>query len=139
MYRFVSFTITMVFVLALLIGGASADTFYVSPTGNDRNSGTSEGHPFRVVQHAIDRMQPGDTLVVLDGVYTGTLKLKSGITVKAKNPRRAVFSGLEQLKTSFIEHAAGIYKAEIEGSPKQLFYNDQPMTWASSPLRNSLA
>ncbi len=95
MYRFVSFTITMVFVLALLTGGASAATFYVSPTGNDRNSGTSEGHPFRVVQHAIDRMQAGDTLVVLDGVYIGTLKLKSGITVKAKNPRRVVFSGLE--------------------------------------------
>ena len=133
MYRFVSFTITMVFVLALLTGGASAATFYVSPTGNDRNSGTSEGHPFRVVQHAIDRMQAGDTLVVLDGVYIGTLKLKSGITVKAKNPRRAVFSGLEQLKTSFKEHAAGIYEAKVEDSPKQLFYNDQPMTWARWP------
>ena len=65
---------------------ASAATYYVSPEGNDRNSGTSEGDPFGVVQHAIDRMQAGDTLVVLDGVYSGTLKLKSGITVKAKNP-----------------------------------------------------
>ena len=70
------------------------------------------------------------TLVVLDGVYTGTLKLKSGITIQAKNPRRAVFSGLEHLETSFREHSVGIYKAKIEGSLKQLFYDDQPMTWA---------
>ena len=59
MFRFISFTVTMVFVLALLVGGASADTFYVSPTGNDRNSGTSQSQPFRVVQHAIDQMQTG--------------------------------------------------------------------------------
>jgi hypothetical protein len=120
----------------LICSTASAATFYVSPAGNVRNPGTSEEFPLRVVQHAIDRMQAGDTLVVLDGVYTGTLKLKSGITIQAKNPRRAVFSGLEQLETSFSEHSVGIYKAKIEGSLKQLFYDDQPMTWARWPNAN---
>lgn len=69
----------MVFVLLLLSRGASADTFYVAPTGNDQNSGMSDSRPLRVAQQGIDRMQAGDTLAVLDGVYTGTLKLKSGI------------------------------------------------------------
>ena len=133
MYRLLSGPIAVVFVLSSLIDVVCADTFYVSPTGDDRNSGTSESQPFGVVQHAIDRMQAGDTLVVLDGVYTGTLKLKSGITIKGRNPRRAVFSGLKQLKTSFREHAAGIYKANVNDRPKQLFYNDQPMTWARWP------
>lgn len=125
--------IAAIIVFSSVIDVACADTFYVSPTGDDRNSGTSESQPFGVVQHAIDRMQAGDTLVVLNGVYTGTLQLKSGITIKAKNPRRAVFSGLKQVKTSFREHAAGIYKADVNDSPKQLFYNDQPMTWARWP------
>ena len=56
----------------MCVTAASAATYYVSPAGNDRNSGTSEERPFRVAQHAVDRMQAGDTLVVLDGVYTGT-------------------------------------------------------------------
>ncbi|MCK5175876.1 MAG: hypothetical protein KAR47_20955, partial [Planctomycetes bacterium] len=117
----------------LLYTSGFAATYYVSPSGDDANSGGSEDRPFRVAQHAVDRMQAGDTLVVLDGVYTGTLKLKSGITIRAKNPRKAVFSGVEPLKARFERHAGNIYKARISGSPKQLFYNDQPMTWARWP------
>ena len=71
--------------------------------------------------------------MVLDGVYTGTLKLKSGITIKAKNPRKAVFSRAEPLKTEFKRYKGKIYKAEISGTPKQLFYNGQPMIWARWP------
>jgi len=112
---------------------ASAATYYVSPAGNDHNSGTSEDQPFRVVQNAVDRMRAGDTLVVLDGVYTGILKLKSGITIKAKNPRKVVFSGLEPLDKEFEQHSGNIYKTQIDISPKQLFYNDEPMTWARWP------
>jgi hypothetical protein len=112
---------------------ASAATYYVSPAGNDRNSGTSEDKPFRVVQHAVDQMSAGDTLVVLDGVYTGTLKLKSGITIRAQNPRNVVFSGLEPLQARFERHDGNIYKTRISGSPKQFFYNNQPMTWARWP------
>ena len=112
---------------------ASATTYYVSPAGSDDNPGTSEGRPFRVVQHAVDQMQSGDTLVVLDGVYSGSLKIKSGIAIRAKNPRKAVFSGLEPLKARFERHDGNIYKTRISGNPKQLFYNDQPMTWARWP------
>jgi len=72
-------------------------------------------------------MKTGDTLVVLDGLYTGTLKLKSGITLKAKNPRKAVFSGAEILNETFEHHSGKIYKTKVDKSPKQLFYNDQPM------------
>ena len=53
----------------LVLGATvSAGTFFVSPRGDDNNEGTSEARPLRVVQHAIDQMQAGDTLVVLDGV-----------------------------------------------------------------------
>ena len=112
---------------------ASAATYYVSPAGNDSNAGTSEERPFRVVQHAIDRMQAGDALVVLDGIYTGRLKLKSGTTITAKNPRKVAFSGLEPLKARFERHDGNIYKAKISGNPKQFFFNDQPIIWAQWP------
>ena len=110
-----------------------AATYYVAPTGDDAHTGTSAEQSFRVVQNAIDQMASGDTLVVLDGVYTGTVKLKSGITIKAQNPRKAVFSGAEPLEAAFSKHKGNIYKAKISGAPTQLFYNNKPMTWARWP------
>jgi hypothetical protein len=128
--KMISLAVACQLILATTV---SAATYYVSPSGNNGNKGTSEKRPYRVVQHAIDRMQAGDTLVVLDGFYTGTLKLRSGITIRAKNPRKAVFSGVKPLEVRFERHDRKIYKAKISGSPKQLFYNDQPMTWARWP------
>ena len=86
-----------------------------------------------MVQHAVDAMKAGDTLVVLDGVYTGMLKLKSGIRIQAKNPRKVIFSGAEPLKGSFEKHSENIYKIQIDAKPKQVFYQDKPMTWARWP------
>jgi len=70
----------------ILFTSVSAATFYFSPAGNNSNKGTSENMPFQVVQFAIDQMKEGDTLIILDGFYTGTVHLKSGITIQAKNP-----------------------------------------------------
>ena len=99
-------------ILCAAVSTASAATYYVSPAGDDGNSGASESEPFRVVQHAVDQMNSGDVLVVLDGVYAGELKLKSGITLKAKNPRKVVFSGAEPIKAHFERHSG---KASREG------------------------
>ena len=119
--------------LLALNGASSAATFYVSPTGADSSPGTTEAKPFRMVQHAIDEMSEGDTLLLLDGVYTGTLKLKSGITLKSKNPRKVIFSGAKALTGDFEKHSDTIYKIKIDADPKQLFYQGQPMTWACWP------
>jgi len=112
-------------------------TYYVSPLGNNNEQGTLIEKPFQTVQYAIDKMSSGDTLVVLDGEYSGTEALKSGITIQAKNPRKVIFSGLERLKVSFDKHGNGIYKAKLPSplnhNTKQLFFNNQPMTWAQWP------
>jgi hypothetical protein len=44
--------------------------YYVAPSGSDSNPGTRVA-PFRTVQHAADIVNPGDTVIVNDGVYTG--------------------------------------------------------------------
>ncbi|MCK4920245.1 MAG: T9SS type A sorting domain-containing protein [Bacteroidales bacterium] len=131
-----SFRVAIAIVVQILVSSTlSAATYYVSPLGDNDNSGTSEDQPFQVVQYAIDQMTAGDTLIVLDGFYTGTINLNSGITIKAKNPRKAVFSGLEVLNKSFELYKNGIYKTQerIGISPKQMFFNDIPMTWAQWP------
>src|SRR5262249_31357167 len=44
-------------------------TYYVSPTGSDSNPG-SEAAPFKTIQKAADIVNPGDAVIVEDGVYT---------------------------------------------------------------------
>jgi Hint domain len=47
-------------------------TYYVSANdGSDNNAGTSEGAPLATLQDAANLVQPGDTVEVMDGTYTG--------------------------------------------------------------------
>lgn len=47
-------------------------TYYVNhTTGDDRNSGLTLATPFKRIQRAADRALPGDTVLVMDGLYTG--------------------------------------------------------------------
>ena len=58
------------FVLALLVAGpVCAATYYVSPSGNNANTGTSTSAPFRTIQYAMDRVVAGDTVVLRGGTY----------------------------------------------------------------------
>jgi len=123
-----------VFILQLIIFlSVSATTYYVSPLGDNAYNGKSEDKPFKVVRYAINQMTVGDTLIVLDGFYTGTLKLKSGITIRAKNPRKVIFSGAEPLRTKFEKHSDNIYRTPVDQEIKQVFFNDMPMLWAQWP------
>jgi Ca2+-binding RTX toxin-like protein len=44
-------------------------TYYVATNGSDTNSGSS-AQPFLTIQHAANLVQPGDTVIVRDGVYS---------------------------------------------------------------------
>jgi Right handed beta helix region len=43
---------------------------YVSGTGSDLNHGRTTLRPFRTLQKAADNVRPGDTVWVMDGIYT---------------------------------------------------------------------
>src|SRR5271157_180682 len=45
-------------------------TYWVSPSGNDSNSGSASS-PFATPQHSMMSLKPGDTLDVKAGSYTG--------------------------------------------------------------------
>jgi hypothetical protein len=79
---------------------AGGNTFYISPTGNDGNSGTSETAPWATFNRAWKDIYPGDTLILLDGVYNQSLNpnKRNGeagkpITIKAKNDGKAIIDG----------------------------------------------
>jgi hypothetical protein len=48
--------------------------YYVSPTGKDTNPGTRRA-PFNSIQRAADLVEPGDTVLVMPAVYTGSARI----------------------------------------------------------------
>ena len=50
-----------------------SQTYYVAPaqTGNNANSGLTTGFPFATVQYAINSAVTGDSIILLDGTYSG--------------------------------------------------------------------
>ena len=62
------------------------DKWYVdAETGDDANEGTTDAHPFKTIQHAIDLTVPGMTIVVADGMYAPIDSGNKSITIRSVN------------------------------------------------------
>jgi hypothetical protein len=97
------YLISFFVALALLLVSSEADatTYYVATTGNNSNPGTNAS-PWRTIQHAVDSIGPGDTILVKSGTYAGcriessgspnavcTLKADTGASVLINVPSSA--------------------------------------------------
>jgi parallel beta-helix repeat protein len=70
----------LLFILAMIFclsADADAGTFYVATTGNNNNPGTAL-QPWLTLQHAVDTIMPGDTILVESGTYAGCRIERSG-------------------------------------------------------------
>jgi PKD repeat protein len=67
-----SWLVVLIAVVAMgcLTGSAFATTYYVATWGNDTWPGT-ETEPWATLQHAVDTIAPGDTILVRAGTYVG--------------------------------------------------------------------
>ena len=61
--------IALLFVLVLMGSSAQGITLYVSPSGDDSNTGRSSSLAFATIQRALDEADPGDTITLAPGVY----------------------------------------------------------------------
>ena len=74
-------------------------TYYVGPNGNNSNSGTTSNLAWKTIAYSIARLVAGDTLTVLDGVYTEKLLMTNSgtstarITIRAANKHKAILDG----------------------------------------------
>jgi hypothetical protein len=68
--------IRIVLVLCVFIAFlGNAHTYYVSKTGKNTNPGTINA-PYKTIQHAINRLHPGDICIVREGTYRETIHFK---------------------------------------------------------------
>lgn len=95
-----SFSIVIFVLVSILCvcPDADANNYYVATSGNDNNPG-SQSQPWRTLQHAVDTVLPGDTILVQSGTFVGcrigrsgqpnapcTLKADTGATVLVNAP-----------------------------------------------------
>ena len=76
-------------VLLCMGGTASAATYYVAPNGNDTFNGSSS-NPWATLQHAVETIAPGDTILVRSGTYAGCRIRNSGTVSAPKTLARDV-------------------------------------------------
>ncbi len=72
-----SHRLSLVAAFLLATSFVSAATYYVSPSGDDGNPGTTD-QPFRTVQRGVTQAVAGDTIVLGDGVYGNEGKISDG-------------------------------------------------------------
>jgi len=67
------------FLIAMnIIANVLATTYYISPAGNNANSGTTTISPWKTIQFALNQANDGDILNVMVGTYTGKLTWNDG-------------------------------------------------------------
>lgn len=64
--------------------GYDGATYYVSLEGSDGNDGLTIEQPFRTLQTAADSVQPGDTVLVREGVYSDLNSEGRVVTITAQ-------------------------------------------------------
>ena len=117
--------------------------YYVSPAGNDSNSGTL-ALPFKTVQHCADMVQPGGSCILRKGVYRETVTPPvsgaSGfpIVFKSYPGETATISGADLLTGSWLQGNGSIYKTSGMGwslgaGKDQIFVNGKAMMEARWP------
>jgi hypothetical protein len=132
-----SFRLLLLVVVAM---PGLAKTLYVAKTGNDLNPGTL-ARPFLTIQRAADVVDPGDTVVVEDGLYSNVAQSGTGstlinltrggtagnyITFRSQNKWGAVLDGLNNTTAEAVEFGASYIRFEnfeVRGFSDDAFSN----------------
>ncbi len=112
--------IVVVLAPALVFGAAlrNRETYYVSKTGSNANTGISPASPLRTFAAAVARMRPGDRCLVMAGIYHQTLRInRSGlpgdpIVFEPYHKARVVIDAADRI-TQWTQYSTGIYRAPM--------------------------
>lgn len=117
-----------------------ANELHVAPNGDDANPG-SKTKPFRTIQAAADRLQPGDTAVVHAGTYRETVRIKNSgekgkpIRLQAAPGARPVIDGTEPVAGPWSLFKGRIYQTQTQREFIQVFADGQMLVEARWPNR----
>lgn len=122
---FILFGFIFFFSMVLSLEVSASQIYYVSTTGNDDAIGNKED-PWRTIQHAIDEVNPGDTINVREGIYEELVNIENigdiaqgWITIQANEDEHVIIDGTNLEVTS--SNRAGFSLKDAEGIRIQNF------------------
>jgi len=84
-------------------------TLYVAPNGDDASTGLDRDHAWRTLQHAANKVRPGDTVLIAAGTYKERVRMRATgapgapITFKCLPGEKVILSGdRKKLNKAFI-------------------------------------
>jgi chitodextrinase len=104
--------IFIIFIQGLLgLQAAYAATYYVSPSGNDANTGTTLSAPVKTITKAVSKaLVSGDIIYVLTGTYVESFSIrKNGITLSSYPGNSPVIDGGTTLPVNNWEDLITVY------------------------------
>ena len=119
-------------------------TYYVSPSGSDSAAGTLE-QPFATVQHGVNQLLAGDTLILRAGSYHESVTLaRSGtagapITLAAYSGETPTLIGAQPVTGPWTISSGSIYKSSWPSQPMQVFSDGHLLNearWPNSPIES---
>jgi serralysin len=100
-------------LLAWPVGGAHAATLHIRTSGDDRTGDGSAARPWKSPQKALENVNPGDTVLLGDGVYVGDLSIRRGgaegayVVLRSDHSRLAKIVGMRysaiNVKANYVE------------------------------------
>jgi len=138
-----SFKLILTSILLVLGLTAQSTTYYVSPSGNDSNNGTSQSTPWRTiarVNQSAYSYQPGDQILFRRGgvyygeIYPGTSGTAQAPIVFADYGAGAlpIISGCKEV-TAWTQHQGNIWKASVPQKVYQVYNQNIRMIPARYP------
>ncbi|MBF8303038.1 MAG: Polysaccharide lyase [Candidatus Dadabacteria bacterium] len=120
MKRFYSIVLTLAIIICFS-GSAIANSYYVATPasgGDDSNPGTST-QPWATLQHAVDTIFPGDTILVKTGTYVGFRAESSGLPGAVKTIKADVGANvLVNVPGPFNRHSSNIEFENFDATVK---------------------
>ncbi|MGA3373410.1 MAG: right-handed parallel beta-helix repeat-containing protein [Terracidiphilus sp.] len=121
-----------------------ATTYYVSPTGSDSAPGT-EAQPFATVQHGVNQLSAGDTLILRAGNYHENVTVANSgtasapITLAAYSGETPTLMGTQPVTGPWTVYNGSIYAASWPTQPLQVFSDGHLLNearWPNSPIED---
>jgi hypothetical protein len=119
-------------------------TFYVSPTGSDLSPGTLT-QPFATVQHGVNQLLAGDTLLLRAGNYHEDVTVPSSgtssapITIAAYPGEIPTLLGAQAVTGPWTVYNGSIYSTPWPAQPMQVFSDGHLLNearWPNSPIED---
>ncbi len=84
-------------------------TYYINPSGNDTNAGTSENNAWKTIQKGLDVAKAGDTIVLAEGMYKQDVVTKrdgsANAPITIKGNAEAIVKGAGNARVFEINHS----------------------------------